>query len=98
MEIRSGNESGTRKLLTRFFTYYKPHRKLFALDFSCAVLSGVLELAFPVIAGMFVDRLLPGHDLRKIVLAVVALLAIYVVNSMLMIVVTYWGHMLGISI
>ena len=39
-----------------------------------------------------------GQDWGKIVLAVAALLAIYIVNSLLMIVVTYWGHKLGISI
>jgi len=91
-------DAGAFALVRRFFAYYRPHRRLFLLDFACAVLSGVLELAFPVMAGLFVDRLLPGHDWRKIVLAVVGLLAIYVLNSLLMIVVTYWGHKLGISI
>ncbi len=91
-------DAGAFALVRRFFAYYRPHRRLFLLDFTCAVLSGVLELAFPVMAGLFVDRLLPGHDWRKIVLAVVGLLAIYVLNSLLMIVVTYWGHKLGISI
>lgn len=91
-------DAGSLSLLRQFFSYYRPHRGLFALDFSCAVLSGVLELAFPVMAGLFVDRLLPGHDWRKIMLAVVALLAVYLLNSLLMIIVTYWGHMLGISI
>ncbi len=90
--------AGTFSLVRQFFDYYRPHRGLFALDFSCAVLSGVLELAFPVMAGFFVDRLLPGHDWRKIVLAVAGLLAVYIVNSLLMIIVTYWGHKLGISI
>jgi len=91
-------DAGTFALVRRFFAYYRPHRRLFLLDFTCAVLSGVLELAFPVMAGLFVDRLLPGHDWRKIVLAVAGLLAIYILNSLLMIVVTYWGHKLGISI
>jgi ATP-binding cassette, subfamily B, bacterial len=91
-------DAGTFSLLRQFFSYYRPHRGLFALDFSCAVLSGVLELAFPVMAGLFVDRLLPGQDWRKIMLAVVVLLAVYLLNSLLMIVVTYWGHKLGISI
>ena len=53
---------GRRHLLRRFFTYYRPHRRLFALDFSCAVLSGVLELGFPMAVGLFIDRLLPGQD------------------------------------
>ncbi len=28
--------------------YYRPHWRLFALDFGCAVLSGLLELGFPL--------------------------------------------------
>ena len=91
-------DAGTLSLLRQFFAYYRPHRKLFALDFACAVISGVLELAFPLMAGLFVDRLLPSGDWTKIFLAVGLLFAVYVLNSMLMIVVTYWGHKLGISI
>ena len=34
-------------MLRQFFAYYRPHRKLFVLDFSCAVLAGLLELGFP---------------------------------------------------
>src|SRR5215213_7419487 len=98
MEIRSGNESGTRQLLKRFFTYYQPHRTLFALDFSCAVLSGVLELGFPMAVGLFIDRLLPGQDWGLILFAAAGLLAVYLLNTGLMVVVNYWGHMLGINI
>src|SRR5918996_928940 len=98
MEIRSGNESGTKQLIRRFFTYYQPHRKLFVLDFSCAVLSGVLELGFPMAVGLFIDRLLPGQDWRLILIASAALLGIYLLNTGLMVVVNYWGHMLGINI
>ncbi len=98
METKSGNESGTGKLLRRFFTYYQPHRKLFALDFSCAVLSGVLELGFPMAVGLFIDRLLPGQDWGLILVAAAALLAVYLLNTGLMVVVNYWGHMLGINI
>src|ERR687895_790755 len=98
METRSGNDSGTRQLLRRFFTYYQPHRKLFALDFTCAVLSGVLELGFPMAVGLFIDRLLPGQDWGLILVASAALLAVYLLNTGLLVVVNYWGHMLGINI
>src|SRR3990170_1975495 len=98
MKSVSRNESETRQLLRRFFTYYQPHRKLFALDFSCAVLSGVLELGFPMAVGLFVDRLLPGQDWALILLASAALLGVYLLNTGLMVVVNYWGHMLGINI
>jgi ATP-binding cassette subfamily B protein len=87
-----------RELIRKFAEYYRPHRGLFALDFTCAVLSGVLELAFPMAVGVFVDRLLPGQDWALIVIASLALLATYLVNTGLMVVVNYWGHMLGINI
>ncbi|WP_332685073.1 ABC transporter ATP-binding protein [Bosea sp. (in: a-proteobacteria)] len=85
-------------MLKRFFAYYRPHRGLFLLDFSCAVISGLLELGFPIAVKLFIDKLLPGGDWALIVLASLGLLAIYLVNTGLMVVVTYWGHMLGINI
>jgi ATP-binding cassette subfamily B protein len=85
-------------MLKRFFSYYRPHRRLFLLDFGCAVLSGLLELGFPIAVKAFVDRLLPGQDWPLIGLAAAALLAVYLLNAGLMAVVTYWGHMLGINI
>lgn len=88
----------TMQLLKRFFAYYRPHRKLFALDFCCAVLSGLLELAFPMAVSIFIDDLLPDGDWTLISLAAVALLLIYLINTGFMIVVTYWGHVLGINI
>jgi ATP-binding cassette subfamily B protein len=85
-------------MLRRFFSYYRPYRGLFVLDFSCAVASGLLELGFPMAVRAFIDDLLPRHDWRLIATAAAALLVIYLINSGLMVVVNYWGHMLGISI
>ena len=85
-------------MLSRFFAYYRPYRALFLLDFSCAIASGLLELGFPVAVAAFVDRLLPSGDWPVIVAATAALLGMYVLNTGLMVVVTYWGHMLGINI
>ena len=85
-------------MIKAFFSYYRPHWRLFLVDFGCAVLSGVLELGFPMAMKLFVDRLLPGGDLQLVGLAAVGLLAIYAVNSGLMAIVTYWGHVLGINI
>lgn len=85
-------------LVKRFFTYYKPHRRLFLADFSAAVLSGVLELGFPMAVGIFVDRLLPDQDWGVILLASIALSLIYILNTGLMVIVGYWGHKLGINI
>jgi ATP-binding cassette subfamily B protein len=85
-------------MLKAFLAYYRPHRALFLSDFGCAVLSGLLELGFPIAVKIFVDRLLPQQDWSLIVLAACGLALVYVANAGLMVVVTYWGHVLGINI
>jgi ATP-binding cassette subfamily B protein len=87
-----------RQMIKRFFSYYAPYKGLFVLDFSCAVLSGLLELGFPMAVKVFVDELLPEQNWTLILFAAAGLLAIYLFNTALMAVVTYWGHMLGINI
>ena len=85
-------------MLRQFFDYYRPWKRLFFLDFGCAVLSGLLELAFPLAVQAFIDRLLPSGNISLTVLAALGLMAIYLLNAGLMAVVIYWGHMLGINI
>jgi ATP-binding cassette, subfamily B, bacterial len=85
-------------MLRRFFAYYKPYKGLFLLDFGCAIIAGLLELAFPIAVSKFIDELLPGQDWPLIVLACVALLTVYALNTALHYIVTYWGHMLGVNI
>jgi len=85
-------------MLRRFFAYYRPYRGLFLLDFGCAIVSGLLELGFPMAVRAFVDDLLPGRDWGLIVAASAALLMVYALNAGLLGIVTYWGHMLGINI
>ena len=81
-----------------FFSYYRPFLGLFWLDFGCAVLSGLLELAFPLAVTWFIDTLLPQGDWSLTVAASGGLLALYAVNAGLLTVVIYWGHKLGINI
>lgn len=87
-----------RSLLARFFSYYRPYKALFVLDFGCAVVAGLLQLGFPLAVKYFIDELLPGQNWGLILACAAALLAIYVVNAGLMAVVTYWGHALGVGI
>jgi len=85
-------------MLRRFFSYYAPYKKLFYLDFGCAILGGLLELGFPMAIKTFIDKLLPAHDFVVILIATVGLLGIYLINTGLMAVVNYWGHALGVGI
>ncbi|HDU0289639.1 TPA: ABC transporter ATP-binding protein [Listeria monocytogenes] len=85
-------------MLKRFFSYYKPYRTLFIIDFGCAVLAAILELALPVAVNHVIDTLLPGKDFGLIITAALALLFFYILNTFMQYIVTYFGHMLGLNI
>ncbi|WP_185343258.1 ABC transporter ATP-binding protein [Listeria rocourtiae] len=85
-------------MLKRFFSYYKPYKLLFIIDFGCAVIAALLELAFPVAVNQVIDKLLPSKDWSLIVTATLALLFFYFLNMFMQYIVTYWGHMLGLNI
>lgn len=85
-------------MIRRFFAYYQPYKWLFLLDFGCAIIAGLLELAFPMAVNMFVDDLLPGGKWDIVVWASIGLIVLYALSAILTYVVNYWGHMLGINI
>ncbi|HAO6201977.1 TPA: ABC transporter ATP-binding protein [Listeria monocytogenes] len=68
------------------------------MDFGCAVLAAILELAFPVAVNHVIDTLLPGKDFGLIITAALALLFFYILNTLMQYIVTYFGHMLGLNI
>ncbi|MFB4158370.1 ABC transporter ATP-binding protein [Geomicrobium sp. JSM 1781026] len=85
-------------MLRRFFTYYRPYKKLFMITFISAIFVSLLELAFPIIVNQVVDRLLPQGNITVIIIACAVLFLIYIFNSGAHYIVTYWGHILGINI
>ncbi len=85
-------------MIRRFFSYYKPHRRLFIIDFTSAVIVAILELAFPVAVQWFIDDLLPGNNWDIIIKVSVGLFFIYLLSTFLQYIVTYWGHKLGLNI
>ncbi|MCY7777057.1 ABC transporter ATP-binding protein [Bacillus haynesii] len=85
-------------MIRRFFSYYKPHKRLFFVDFSSAIIVALLELAFPLVVQWFIDTLIPGGDWLEIVWVSIGLLLIYLLSTGLQYIVNYLGHKLGINI
>ncbi|GMG71346.1 hypothetical protein TEHOK1_20370 [Tetragenococcus halophilus] len=67
-------------MLKRFFGYYRPYKSLFILDFSCAIVAGILELAFPIAVNQVIDKIMPQNNFRIILLACIGLLLFYIIN------------------
>ncbi len=85
-------------MLKRFFRYYRPYKGLFILDFTCAVLAGLLELAFPVAVNEVIDKIMPQKEFRIILMACLALFLFYILNTILQYIVVFFWHKLGVNI
>ena len=88
----------TRSPLRIFLSYFKPHRRLFALDMTCAFLIALIDLAFPLVSRQALYTWLPEKQFRVFFIVMAAVVAAYVLRSGLYFVVAYWGHTFGIRV
>lgn len=88
----------TKSPLRIFLSYFKPHRRLFALDMTCALLIALVDLAFPLISRTAMYQWLPEkrYSVFFVVMGIVVLA--FAIRSMLYYVVCYWGHTFGIRV
>ncbi|WP_099191643.1 ABC transporter ATP-binding protein [Tepidibacter mesophilus] len=85
-------------MIREFIKYYKPHRALFILDFTCAFIMSLMDLVFPVFTKKIIDDLLPSGNMQKIIYFGIILLMLYIIRAILQFVIDYWGHTLGVRI
>jgi len=85
-------------MLRKFFSYYRPHKRLFIIDFTSAIIVAMLELAFPVAVQRFIDDLLPTGNWGMVVTVGVLLFFVYLLSTFLQFIVNYLGHKLGTNI
>ena len=86
----------TNSLLRRFISYYKPHKKLFAMDMTAALLVAVIGVVYPIITRTMLNTLIPDRNYRMIVIFGLTLLALYFIKMMLNYFIQYEGHMMGV--
>ena len=83
-------------MIREFVKYYKPHKKLFAIDMIAAFIVACCDLFYPVIAKNIINDYVPNKNIRLFIIWAVALLAIYIVKAGLNYVIQYWGHIVGV--
>ena len=86
----------TRGLLRRFISYYRPHKKLFAMDMGAALLVSAIGVVYPIITRTMLNTLIPERQYRMIVIFGLALLLLYFIKMMLNYFIQYQGHMMGV--
>ena len=83
-------------LLKRFVSYYKPHKKLFAMDMAAALCVSAIGVVYPIITRTMLNTLIPERNYRMIVILGLTLLALYFVKMCLNYFIQYQGHMMGV--
>ena len=83
-------------MLKRFLSYYKPHKKIFALDMLASFTMSVIAIFYPMITRKMLNQLIPQQRYNEIVIYGVGLLIIYLLRMGLSYFVQYQGHMMGV--
>lgn len=84
--------------LSIFLSFFRPHRKLFALDLSCALLVSLIDLCYPIVSRTAMHKLLPEHAFQTFFLVMGVVVAAYILRSFLYFIIGYWGHTFGIRV
>ena len=87
-----------KKPLMIFLSYFGNHKKLFAIDVTCAVLIAAIDLAFPLVTRSALYDMLPGRMYQTFFTVMIAVVASYLLRSFLQFVVAYYGHTFGIRV
>lgn len=82
-------------MVTRFISYYKPHKKLFFIDMLCAFLMAAIDLVFPMVTRTLLNDILPNGKIRTFYILIVTLFALYILRAVFNYIVDYWGHVVG---
>lgn len=78
-----------------FFSYYKPHLKLFIADMICAFMIAAIDVAFPMFSRYALDILIPNRNLRIFTFFIIILGGGYFLRWICNWFVNYWGHIFG---
>ncbi|MBQ1234531.1 MAG: ABC transporter ATP-binding protein, partial [Oscillospiraceae bacterium] len=84
-------------MLKRFLQYYKPHKKMLALDLLASLVVSLIAMMYPVVTNKMLNDYIPNKAYSAIVFAGVALLVLYIVRALLRYFVQYYGHLIGVK-
>ncbi len=83
-------------MLKRFLSYYKPHKKIFALDMLASLAVALVGVLYPMVTRTMLNDLIPNRNYRMVVICGGGLLLLYFVRMLLNFFIQYQGHMMGV--
>jgi len=87
-----------KSALQIFLSYFKPHRRLFVMDLTCALMISLIDLSFPAVSRWCMYQLLPQSAYQTFFAVMAVIFGAFVLRSLLTYVICYWGHTFGILV
>lgn len=84
-------------MLKRFISYYKPHKKMLALDMLASLLISLLGMVYPIVTNKMLNNYIPNKMYKAIIVSGIIVLILYVARMFLQYFVQYYGHMIGVK-
>ncbi len=81
-----------------FLSYFKNHKKLFAVDMLCAITIAAIDLAFPLVTREALYKMLPNGLYGTFFSVMGVVVLFYVLRAGLNYIVCYFGHTFGIRV
>ena len=87
-----------KNILSIFLSYFRNHKKLFALDMTCACLIAAIDLTFPLVTRSALYDMLPQQMYKTFFIVMGLVVLSYVLRSALNFIVAYFGHIFGVRV
>lgn len=84
-------------MFKKFVSYYKPHKKMFALDMLASLLVSLIGLCYPMITDEMIHEWVPNEDWANVVMFGSLLFVLYFVRMLLRLFIQYYGHVIGVK-
>ena len=84
-------------MLKRFIQYYKPHKKMLALDMLAALMISVIGMVYPVVTNKMLNEYIPNKMSDTLGVAGAIVLVLYIIRMLLRYFVQYYGHVIGVK-
>lgn len=83
-------------MIKSFISFYKPYKKIFALDLVVAFIASLCDLIYPMMTRDLINDSIPNKNLRMIGVFAIVLLIIFIVKAACGYFMQYWGHVMGV--
>lgn len=87
-----------KSILSIFLSYFRNHKRLFAVDMTCACLIAAIDLTFPLVTRSALYDMLPQQMYKTFFIVMGLVVLSYVLRSTLNFIVAYFGHIFGVRV